>query len=803
MNPTNRLKKLKGRSFEELRVRASQKFSVLAERKGWSGGLPDDARFMTLIQSRGRSAAELLNHFRGRIEETFFASFADQPAIVEELQRRFPKHVDHLIVQARRMEEGRFDLLGLRDLFFGSPVDWHLEPLSGKRSPLVHWSEIGELDAGITGDKKITWELNRHQHFITLGRAYWITRDERHAELFVSHLVSWMDSNPPTLGLNWLSSLEVAFRSISWLWAFAFFKNSPQLTPDIFLRFLKYLYLHARHLEKYLSTYSSPNTHLTGEALGLFYLGSLLPEFRDASRWRNTAQNILLEQLPRHVQPDGVYFEQSSYYHRYTVDFYTHFFILAQQAGETYAPVIAEHLQKLLDHLMYITRPDGTSPIFGDDDGGKLLRFDCPRPNDFRAALSTGAALFNRPDYKFVAGEVAEETMWLLGTSGPAAFDSIQSKEPNQQSIAFESGGYYVMRDGWTPTANFLLFDCGPHGFSNCGHAHADALSFELAANGCTLLVDPGTYTYTGNSEMRDWFRGSSAHNTLTLDHESSSVPHGPFSWQSIAKCERHAWITQKRFDYVAASHDGYERLPNAATHTRSILFLKNDYWVIIDRVVSRGDHLLELGFHFDPRVAPLHSHNNGVQVVSENGHTTRLELMTFAKSGEWRREQGWVSSCYGEKEKAPLFFFSVWMKGFEELVTFLLPQVTGLKERPTVREIEALEGRAFEIDFEDKRDLLMLRGLPGETAGPAETAKLSSDFGLTWARFATPRARTPEELVLIGGQTLQLEGRDILKSGKRIDYLVLSTLGDQVHVETAQDDVATDELESLFSNLR
>jgi hypothetical protein len=73
----------------------------------------------------------------------------------------------------------------------------------------------------------------------------------------------------------------------------------------------------------------------------------------------------------------------------------------------------------------------------------------------------------------------------------------------------------------------------------------------------------------------------------------------------------------------------------------------------------------------------------------------------------------------------------------------------------------------------------------------------------LTWARFATPRARTPEELVLIGGQTLQLEGRDILKSGKRIDYLVLSTLGDQVHVETAQDDVATDELESLFSNLR
>ena len=114
------------------------------------------------------------------------------------------------------------------------------------------------------------------------------------------------------------------------------------------------------------------------------------------------------------------------------------------------------------------------------------------------------------------------------------------------------------MRDDWSPTANHLLFDCGPHGQANCGHAHADTLAFELAANGRTLLVDPGTYTYTGIKELRDWFRSSAAHNTITVEGRSSSVSAGPFSWKSIANSERLAWISRDRFDYVAGTHDGY-----------------------------------------------------------------------------------------------------------------------------------------------------------------------------------------------------------------------------------------------------
>jgi AcrR family transcriptional regulator len=102
-----------------------------------------------------------------------------------------------------------------------------------------------------------------------------------------------MKENPPKLGTHWGSSLEIAFRSISWLWSFYFFKDSVSLAPELFAGALKFLYLSARHIETFLSTYFSPNTHRTGEALAK---GKLLWISRDGKRlFATTAQHWLHE----------------------------------------------------------------------------------------------------------------------------------------------------------------------------------------------------------------------------------------------------------------------------------------------------------------------------------------------------------------------------------------------------------------------------------------------------------------------------------------------------------------------------
>ncbi len=803
----SKLKKLRNSSFDELRVRGYQALSALAERRGLSSRakLISDEKFWRLLTPGFSSASEFLNYFRDRSEPRFFPVFDDQNSAIDEFKRRWPDSVTEIVARADRITNGHFDLLGLRQLNFGDPIDWHLEPLAGKRGPRVHWSSLNFLDAELFGDKKITWELNRHQYFAVLGQAYWLTGDERYAETFAKHINSWLAENPPKLGVNWASNLEVAFRSISWTWALYFFRHSAALTPETFLSIAKFIYINANHLETYLSTYFSPNTHLTGEALGLFYIGTLFPEFKNAARWRNNGLQILLEQLDRHVQPDGVYFEQTSYYHRYTADFYLHLRILLQANGAVVLTQLDSKLQQLLDFLMYITRPDGCTPLFGDDDGGRLMKLDNRPANDFRATLSTGAAVFNRLDYKFVAHEPAEETFWLLGPTELANLDQLPASEPASRSRGFSDGGYFVMRDSWNAEANYLFFDCGHHGADNCGHAHADALSFELAVNGQTMLIDPGTYTYTASKELRDSFRVSSAHNTLTVDDESWSIPSGPFSWQTIGDSRAIDWISKERFDYVFASQNaGSDEV--AFAHYREILFLKNEYWIIRDYISSSRSRRIKLWFHFDSEVASLRDKENTIRVIRENGHGAGLQVTTFGERGEWLRESGWVSHCYGSREKSPLWVFSAESNGPVELITVMVPEKLDATSRPVVREIEALNGRAFEIKTENKHDVLLLRRGWGLQNGQMETPRFISDFDVAWVRFANERARSPEELVLIGGETVELDGRILLKSTRTIDYLVGSSLGDRFRVETNEGELELTlpvlDLESLLAEL-
>jgi hypothetical protein len=746
-------KKIKQLSLDEIRVRASQKLAAFSERHAGSS-LPRPERIL-----RNFSGTD---YFRRQRPFKFFQAFKDPEATRSVLKSRFAEET--VIRKANDIQNGRFDLLGIKALDFGTPPDWHLEPRSGKKTPLVHWSKLDYLDAEVAGDKKIVWELNRHQYFMTLGRAYWLTGDEAYAETFTRHLSSWMDQNPPKLGINWASSLEVSFRAISWLWAFHFFKHA--LTPELLIRALQYLHVHGRHLETYLSTYFSPNTHLTGEALGLYYLGTVLPEFPDSARWRSLGADILIAQLPIHVRPDGVYFEQTSYYHRYTTDFYVHFLLLARMNDEVLSPVVEKSLIKLLDHLMYITRPDGLTPLFGDDDGGRLAMLSENRPNDFSSTLSTGAALLDRADYKFVARELSEETLWLLGPEGCDSFDSSDAFTPENESVAFEDGGYYVMRDGWTDKSNYLLFDCGPHGQANCGHAHADALSFEVSVKGETLLVDPGTYTYTGSQQERDWFRGSAAHNTLMLDGLSSSLGSGPFSWHTIAKCRTLNWISRPRFDYVSGTHDGYP-----ASHVRSILFLKGDYWVICDRVKVAKNSDLALRFHA-AEGAEVYQDRHGNPVL--RGANVGLSVVVKGLKGEWKQEEGWVSDCYAKRERAPVLSYSAQLSpGESTLITVLAPD--GVE----VTELEAIGGVAVQVKARSHNDLLLIR-----TLERVETVTLGSDLEVTWARVTNDESEIPLELVGVNGSSVQYKGRDLLRFGEIVKYAEARWTGSDYEVD-------------------
>jgi len=776
----SRLEKLKRiRSLDEVITRGAQTLSAYREQRRGVPAVPTDEEFVKLIDIShfGKPpiiAENLWQKFYKNGAKCFFPTFRDPESSAARYKEIFgDETADRFVEAAGKILAGRIDLLGYLDLDIGSDVDWHREPLSGKTSPRRHWNEFDDLDTSETGDKKIVWELNRHQHFFTLGVAYCLTGDERFAKKFVDHLASWMDQNPPGVGINWSSSLEISFRVMSWIWAFHIFRDSDHFTPETFRRALKYLYLQGCHIEKYLSTYYSPNTHLTGEALGLYYLGTQLPFFKRAREWKRSGEEILASEIEKQIQPDGVYFEQSTWYQRYTADFYCHFALL-RSLSDARGPEASmqERLARALEFLMHMTMPDGRTPLIGDDDGGRMLPLTTAWPDDFRGSLALGAAVLKRADLKYAADGRSEEIFWLLGPEGISSYGSLQGHEPPVASKNFPDGGYCVMRDGWDETDNYMIVDCGEVGSLAGGHGHADALSIEVAVQGRTLLVDPGTYSYHESREIRDHFRSSAAHNTITIDEQSSSETGETFSWKTRADCNQKKWISEERFDLFEGSHNGYERLAKPAKHTRMILFLKGDYWIMRDLVETAGEHDYAVNFHYDPEIDPQISEDGSW--IGDDVH----RIWTFGDYGSWQKSECSISNIYGNKVNASLMKFRSRGYGTQEFFTFILPVDTAAAP-PEVSEISVSDGRAFTIKFDSYTDVFLVND--GERSIQTELVSTNSKY--FWARVSQGEI-LPEEFVVIEGNRLYIEDNDIFDS-KDFPFVAARLLGHELYLKT------------------
>ena len=662
----------------ELRVRGAQALSTFRERVGLALGNQSGAAVRTprdLTRELRNDPSRVAESARRRLAEGLLPGLHDVRRTIALLRRARPEAESSTRCRADRAVDGVFDLLGHERVSFGNPIDWHRDPSSGTRAPLRHWSRIAYLDPATVGDYKLLWEVNRHQHFVTLGQAYAYSRDTRYARAFTSQLGGWIAANPPRLGVNWASSLEVSYRAISWLWALQLFADAPELTDELLLTALESLRVHAAHIERYLSTYYSPNTHLTGEALGLLYLGTALPWFTAATRWRSSGWEILREQLFRQVRPDGTYFEQALYYHRYTADIFHHALLLSDANGWTRDAAMRERVEKLDEFLVHAVHPDGTVPLVGDDDGGRLMRLDGLSTRDARPTLSTGAAMFGRGDFRCLGGEAVEECIWLLGETGASALAATRAQKPGALSRGFEDGGFYVLRDGWGASATWALVDGGPHGWLNCGHAHADALAIEVATDGRAALTDSGTFRYTG--EERDLFRATSSHNTATVDGESSSVTGGPFHWRHIARTTVHEWRTSPAVDFWRGSHDGYARLSDPVTHERSVLFLHGQYMVVLDAIAARGTHEWTVRWHAAPGLLLRERAVSSIQLVDPSRTEGSLLEIVLLGDGALRSETSWRSEAYGARRDASSLSYSSTGAGRQTVVSLLVPSAT------------------------------------------------------------------------------------------------------------------------------
>ena len=671
-------------------------------------------------QAAEAAKAVLLEQFGAR----FFAGLA------EDWRRNSPlSEADShkLIARADAVCRSEFDILGYGTVSYGTPVNWHLDPIAEKESPQVHWSRLDPLSPAQVGDSKVVWEVNRHQWLLDLGQAWRLTGDDRYAECFVALVQDWLDRNPYAHGINWSSALEAAMRSLSWCWALSLFHDAPALTPDRFRSLLGGLQRHAGFIERYLSRYFAPNTHLTVEALALYTVGTLLPELQGATRWRDLGRRVLLEQLPLHVPDGGVYFEQSTRYQYYTAEIYLHFAILAARNDDRMPPGVRDSLTDLLRFLVDVRRPDGTVPQIGDTDGGwlcPLLRRDV---GDYRALFSTAAAFLGDPHLAWAAQSFTHEAFCLLGEAGAKAWHQLEPETPPLRHLsAHGSGDYVVMRSGWAADSHQLIFDTGTFGCPYSGaHGHADLLSIQCSAFGENFLVDPGTGCYTAGSTWREHFRSSRAHSAVRVDNQEQAETRGPFAWAERPAAELLATESRPGYQFAAARHGAYERLPDPVVHQRRIWFIDSRLWLIVDDLLGTKPHGIDLRFQFAP--LPVESAADGW--IRAEGQAASLLLKTFGPadfqprlaSGSLSPTEGWYSPNYGQQIPAPVVTIEAESELPLRLATLIIPS---REINPAHPSVEATWRDGLLTGLTLAKPFPPLPGF-GETIGP-----LASDAG-------------------------------------------------------------------------
>jgi hypothetical protein len=581
----------------------------------------------------------------------FFVDPTQARTVAAALAEQYPRHAQRTRAAAQRAVDHVFDLLGSGPVELGPRIDWQRDFKSGfvwRRDVLPDDQDTLLLD--VPCDIKVPWELSRCHQLVALGRAYALDADPAYAAEFVSQLQAWLDDNPWPYGVNWSRAMEVAVRAVNWLWAAALFAEAPEFTSEVKRRLLKALVQHGNHILDNLEYADRNGNHYLSNGVGLVFLGVLLPGLGPSQAWRKKGFEIVWGELDQQVHADGVDFEQGLGYHGLVTEFWYSCVLLCDRNGIPVPPGVRQRLERMFDFMLAYTRPDGSFPQIGDNDDGRLAGLDDEPVGSHRRHLAVGGALFERPDLLHAAADAIETAVWLCG---PRVL-SMPRTAPRPTSRAFEAGGFYVMRTADTLT----VIDAGEIGMRGIGgHGHADVLSFDLWAAGAGVLIDSGTYTYSGDRHVRQELRGTAAHNALRVDgQDTSRLGADRWLWliENDARPFAIEWRSNADRDVLTGSHDGYRRLAPPVTHTRTVTFDKRQLtWRIDETLEGAGEHLVELFFH--PGV-PFEVEGGGVRLCAPRGDLWLWppQMTTL------RQYSSWKSAGYGLRQAAPVLVYAV-----------------------------------------------------------------------------------------------------------------------------------------------
>ena len=478
-------------------------------------------------------------------------------------------------------------------------------------------------------DNELRWQFHRHKWFTPMGKAYRISGDEKYAKEWVHQYMDWVQKNPlvnmkqeefelvsagevkedaDNVYFAW-RQLEVSNRLQDQTCQFLLFCSASAFTPEFLTEFIVNYHRHGAHL---LKNYSAEGNHLLFEAQRMVYAGVFFPELKDAAIWRESGINILNREIKKQVYNDGGQYELDPHYHLAAINIFCKALRMADCNGfrNEFPSEYLDTVKNMIAFYANICFPDYTNPCFSD---AKL--------GDYQAELANyrdWLALF--PDCDWIRYYATE------GREG-APFPYL--------SHGALTSGFFTFRNGWKKDATVMVVKAGPKGEWHC---QPDNGTFELWFNGRNLFPDTGAYVYAGSAEvmkLRNWFRQTRVHNTLTLDGRNLETT------QSVTGL----WQPEGKEQILVTENAGYKGLK----HRRTVFFVDQAYFVIVDEATGNARGTVNLNYHFREGEVNVDAEKNMVTTAYEGSSNVKLQCFP-EKSASLRAEEGWRSTAYRQR---------------------------------------------------------------------------------------------------------------------------------------------------------
>ncbi|KJF42355.1 alginate lyase family protein [Draconibacterium sediminis] len=521
----------------------------------------------------------------------------------------------------------------------------------------VPWGDDGHRDwyyKGPNNDEEWAWLSNRHGQISHVFNVFFETGNPKYLEYIDLFLRDFIIKSMPypqkKSGTSVWRGLEVAARVKVWSRIFYGTLNNKDFSDATRLLMLSSLADHAH----YNRNFHAQNNWLTMEISALATAATNFPEYKKSSEYLEYAANTISESMKGQVYPDGVQTELTSHYHNVALQNFDLFKEICDRANYQLPVFFNKTIENMYRYAALIIRPDGNRILNNDGDLGSNVPL-----------ILTGAEKYNKPEWEYIATN---------GSSG--------SKPVDGPSYFFPWAGQLISRSGFDKDAHWSFFDVGPWG---SGHQHNDMLHISVSAYGRDLLVDAGRFAYRGEvaDKFRGYARGTQGHNSVLVDGK------GQLPGVSVAEkaVSDDLWAITPDYDCACGSFDKYEGLKEVK-HNRAIMYVRNEFWVVVDRIETDKPREIETLWHWHPDCEVEADKNGVLTTKNEKGN---LQLIPVDKN-DWKVEeiegqekpeiQGWYSEEYNKFCPNKAFVYSTDSGNDECFVWLLLPSE---KEAPKV----------------------------------------------------------------------------------------------------------------------